>query len=51
MASPLMTPVFPMLPSKMLSVGPNCYLAKTDVKNVFRLIPIHPDEYNILGIY
>jgi len=33
------------------SVGPNCFLAKTGVKNAFRLIPIRPDSYDLLGIY
>lgn len=32
------------------SVGRNCYLAKTDIKNAFRIIPVHPDKYPILGI-
>ena len=27
------------------SVGQNCFLAKTDVKNAFRLIPIRPADY------
>ena len=33
------------------SVGPNCFLAKTDVKNAFRLVPIRPEDYDLLGIY
>ena len=33
------------------SVGQNCFLAKTDVKNAFRLIPNHPADYDLLGIY
>lgn len=33
------------------SVGPNSFLAKTDVKNAFRLIPIRPDDFDLLGIY
>ena len=33
------------------SVGQNCFLAKTDVKNAFRLIPIRPADYDLLGIY
>lgn len=32
------------------SVGRTCYLAKTDIKNAFRIIPVHPDDYPILGI-
>ena len=33
------------------SVGPNCFLAKTDIKNAFRIIPVHPDDYPLLGIF
>ena len=33
------------------SVGKNCFLAKTDIKNAFRIIPIHPDDYPLLGIF
>ena len=32
------------------AVGSNCYLAKTDIKNAFRIIPIRPQDYNLLGI-
>ena len=32
------------------SVGQNCFLAKTDVKNAFPLIPIRPEDYDLLGI-
>ena len=30
--------------------GPGCFLAKTDIKNAFRIIPIHPCDYHLLGI-
>ena len=30
--------------------GRGCGLAKTDVKNAFRLIPVSPSDYNLLGI-
>ena len=30
--------------------GPGCLLAKTDIKNAFRIIPISPDNYNLLGM-
>ena len=30
--------------------GPGCFLAKTDIKNVFRIIPINPADYHLLGI-
>jgi len=30
-------------------VGPTAYLAKTDIKSAFRIIPIHPSDYHLLG--
>ena len=30
--------------------GRGCYLAKTDVKSAFRIIPIYPKEYHLLGM-
>ena len=33
------------------SLGPGSHMAKTDLKSAFRLIPIHPDDWNLLGIY
>ncbi|KAL9967839.1 hypothetical protein ACROYT_G026137 [Oculina patagonica] len=30
--------------------GPGCFLAKTGIKNAFRIIPISPDDYNLLGM-
>ena len=35
---------------RMKTVGPGCFLAKTDIKNAFRIIPIRPQDYNLLGI-
>ena len=32
------------------SVGSVCFLAKTDIKNAFRIIPINPQDYHLLGI-
>lgn len=32
------------------AAGSGCFLAKTDIKKAFRIIPIHPQEYNLLGI-
>ena len=32
-------------------LGPGCFMAKTDLKSAFRLIPIHPDDWHLLGIY
>ena len=31
------------------SIGPGCLIAKADVKDAFRIIPIHPDDYRLLG--
>ena len=31
-------------------LGPGCFLAKTDIQNAFRLLPIHPNDYPLLGI-
>ena len=28
----------------------SCYLAKTDIKSAFRIIPIHPEDYPLLGM-
>ena len=33
------------------TLGPGSFMAKTDLKSAFRLIPIHPDDWNLLGIY
>ena len=30
--------------------GPGCFMAKTDIKNAFRIIPIYPQDYHLLGI-
>ena len=30
--------------------GAGCFMAKTDVKSAFRIIPIHPDEFPLLGM-
>ena len=32
-------------------LGPGSFMAKTDLKSAFRLIPIHPDNWPLLGIY
>ena len=31
-------------------LGPGCFLAKTDIKSAFRIIPVHPQDYPLLGI-
>ena len=30
--------------------GPRCFLAKTDIKNAFQIIPVRPQDYNLLGM-
>ena len=32
------------------NAGQGYFLAKTNIKNAFRIIPIHPDDYNLLGM-
>lgn len=34
----------------ILNLGPNATMAKTDISNAFRIIPIHPHDHEILGI-
>ena len=33
----------------ILYYGEGAYLAKTDIKSAFRIIPIHPNDYHLLG--
>ena len=30
--------------------GRGCFLAKTDIKSAFRLLPVHPDDRHLLGL-
>ena len=30
-------------------LGRGCYLSKTDIKSAFRILPVHPDDYSLLG--
>ena len=32
------------------SLGRGCYMAKTDIKSAFRIIPIHPDDWAVLRL-
>ena len=32
------------------AIGEGCFLAKTDIKTAFRIIPIHPADYSLLGM-
>ena len=31
-------------------LGKSCFMAKTDIKSAFRIIPIHPADYSLLGM-
>jgi len=30
--------------------GPGCWMAKTDIKSAFRIIPVHPTDFHLLGM-
>ena len=34
--------------SKIRLVGKGCFLAKTDIQSAFRIVPVHPDAYELL---
>ena len=34
----------------LLKLGPNCFMAKTDVQSAFRNIPVHPEDWELLGM-
>ena len=34
----------------IMNAGQGCFLAKTDIKNAFRIIPIHPIDYGLLDM-
>ena len=34
----------------ILNMGSNANMAKTDISNAFRIIPVHPHDHAILGI-
>ena len=36
--------------SILQQLGPGSFMAKTDLKSAFRLMPIHPDDWNLFGI-
>ena len=31
--------------------GSNCFMAKTDMESAFRLYPVHPDDWELLGMF
>ena len=35
--------------SMVLSVGSSCFMAKLDIKHAFRLCPVHPSDWPLLG--
>ena len=35
--------------SLLTSVGQGCFIAKPDIKAAFRIIPVHPSDYHLLG--
>ena len=35
---------------KITSLGAGCFLAKTDIKSAFRVIPLHPRDFDLLGL-
>lgn len=35
--------------SKVKLVGKGCFLAKTDIQSAFRIVPVHPEDYELLG--
>ena len=34
----------------LLKLGPNCFIAKTDVQSAFRNIPVHPQDWELLSM-
>ena len=35
--------------SMVRAVGTGCFMAKVDIKHAFRLCPVHPDDWHLLG--
>ena len=31
--------------------GRSCLMSKIDIKHAFRLLPVHPSQWNLLGIF
>ena len=38
------------MPGLTMQCGMGCFLAKTDIESAFRIIPIHPGDYCLLGM-
>ncbi len=30
-------------------LGPGCYMAKSDIQHAFRIVPLHPSQYHLMG--
>ena len=45
----LRTPVFRTPFQRIKKLGQNCFMAKTDIKPAFRILPISPSDYHLLG--
>ena len=35
----------------IITIGNSCYMAKTDIKSAFRIVPVAPSDYHLLGFY
>ena len=35
----------------IMTLGKGCFMAKTDIKNAFRIIPINPNDYPLMGLH
>ena len=36
--------------SHIKQLGQGCYLSKLDVEAAFRIVPVHPDDWHLLGM-
>lgn len=36
--------------SLVLEHGPGCFMTKTDIQSAFRIIPVHPEDWELLGM-
>jgi hypothetical protein len=36
--------------SLVVRAGRGAHMAKADIESAFRLLPVHPDDFNLLGI-
>ena len=34
---------------QIVNIGPQCYMAKTDIQSAFRIVPVSPENYPLLG--